>query len=109
MRTGCGTPARRGGGGRALGFLPALPRVALRFDGSPIHDALAVAHVIDPTLVTTLNCNIAIETASEHCDGRTVVDRWRALEDAPRNGHAGLDVDAYRFLELLVQRIVSLD
>jgi inosine-uridine nucleoside N-ribohydrolase len=78
------------------------------FDGSPIHDALAVAHVIDPTLVTTLNCNIAIETASEHCDGRTVVDRWLVLEDAPRNGHAGIDVDSDRFLELLVERISTL-
>jgi inosine-uridine nucleoside N-ribohydrolase len=78
------------------------------FDGSPIHDALAVAHVIDPTLVTTLNCNIAIETASEYCDGRTVVDRWLVLEDAPRNGHAGIDVDAERFLELLVERIATL-
>jgi inosine-uridine nucleoside N-ribohydrolase len=78
------------------------------FDGSPIHDALAVAHVIDPTLVTTLNCNIAIETASQYCDGRTVVDRWLVLEDAPRNGHAGIDVDADRFLELLVERISSL-
>jgi inosine-uridine nucleoside N-ribohydrolase len=78
------------------------------FDGSPIHDALAVAHVIDPTLVTTLNCNIAIETASQYCDGRTVVDRWLVLEDAPRNGHAGIDVEAERFLELLVERIGSL-
>jgi inosine-uridine nucleoside N-ribohydrolase len=78
------------------------------FDGSPIHDALAVAHVVDPTLVTTVHCNIAIETASEHCDGRTVVDRWLVLEDAPRNGHAGIDVDADRFLELLVERISTL-
>jgi inosine-uridine nucleoside N-ribohydrolase len=79
------------------------------FDGSPIHDALAVAHVIDPTLVTTVNCNIEIETASQYCDGRTVVDRWNVLADAPRNGHAGIDVDADRFLELLVERISSLE
>src|SRR5947209_13720556 len=25
--------------------------------GAPIHDAMAVAHVIDPTLVTTIDCN----------------------------------------------------
>jgi inosine-uridine nucleoside N-ribohydrolase len=78
------------------------------FDGSPIHDALAVAHVIDSTLVTTLNCNIEIETASQYCDGRTVVDRWLVLDDAPRNAYAGIDVDAQRFLELLVDRIGSL-
>ena len=76
-------------------------------DGSPIHDALAVAHVIDPTLVMTLNCNVEIETASQHCDGRTVVDRW-LVTDKPRNAHVGIALDAERFLELLVERIGSL-
>jgi inosine-uridine nucleoside N-ribohydrolase len=101
-----------GAAGRAVAelsdFFQRFHESRYAFDGSPIHDALAVAHVIDPTLVTTLNCNIAIETASEHCDGRTVVDRWLVLEDAPRNGHAGIDVDATRFLELLVERISTL-
>jgi inosine-uridine nucleoside N-ribohydrolase len=68
---------------------------------------MAVAHVIDPTLVETLHCNISIETQSELCDGRTVVDRW-LVTDLPRNAHAGVDVDAQRFLELLVERIASL-
>jgi len=77
------------------------------FDGSPIHDALAVAEVIDPSLVTTVECNIEIETASQFCDGRTVVDRWH-VTDRPRNARAGIDVDAERFLELLVERIASL-
>jgi inosine-uridine nucleoside N-ribohydrolase len=76
-------------------------------NGSPIHDALAVAHVIDPTLVTTRHCNVEIETRSQHCDGRTVVDRWLVTE-SPRNAHVGIDVDAERFLELLVARIASL-
>jgi len=78
-----------------------------RFDGSPIHDALAVAEVIDPSLVTTVECNVEIETASEWCDGRTVVDRWN-VTDRPRNCRAGIDVDAERFLELLVERISAL-
>jgi pyrimidine-specific ribonucleoside hydrolase len=77
------------------------------FDGSPIHDALAVAEVIDPSLVTRLECNVEIETASEYCDGRTVVDRW-LVTDRPKNGRVGIDVDAERFLELLVERISSL-
>jgi inosine-uridine nucleoside N-ribohydrolase len=77
------------------------------FDGSPIHDALAVGYVVDPTLVTTLHCNVAIETASQHCDGRTVVDRWD-VTGRPANAHVGIDVDAPRFLELLVARIASL-
>jgi pyrimidine-specific ribonucleoside hydrolase len=77
------------------------------FHGSPIHDALAVADVIDPTLVTRLHCNVEIETASQYCDGRTVVDRWLVTEGR-RNAHVGIDVDAARFLELLVERISTL-
>ena len=101
-----------GAAGRAVAelsdFFQRFHESRYAFDGSPIHDALAVAHVIDPSLVTTVNCNIAIETASQYCDGRTVVDRWLVLEDAPRNAYAGIDVDADRFLELLVERIGSL-
>jgi inosine-uridine nucleoside N-ribohydrolase len=63
--------------------------------------------VIDPTLVETLHCNISIETQSQFCDGRTVVDRW-LVTDLPKNAHAGIDVDAQRFLQLLVERIASL-
>jgi inosine-uridine nucleoside N-ribohydrolase len=77
------------------------------FAGSPIHDALAVADVIDPTLVTRLACNVEIETASQYCDGRTVVDRW-LVTDRPRNAQVGIDVDAERFLDLLVERIALL-
>jgi pyrimidine-specific ribonucleoside hydrolase len=88
-------------------FFLEFHRQRYRFDGAPIHDAMAVAHVVDPTLVTTLECNISIETGSEFCDGRTVVDRW-LVTGLPKNAHAGLDVDAHRFLELLVERIGSL-
>jgi pyrimidine-specific ribonucleoside hydrolase len=77
------------------------------FDGSPIHDAMAVAHVIDPTLMTTVHCNVEIETSSRFCDGRTVVDRWLAT-GGPRNAHVGVDVDAARFLDLLIERISTL-
>ena len=88
-------------------FFLEFHRQRYRFDGAPIHDAMAVAHVIDPTLVETLNCNVEIETQSEFCDGRTVVDRW-LVRDAPRNADVGIDVDAERFLDLLVSRIASL-
>ncbi|NUR77003.1 MAG: nucleoside hydrolase [Thermoleophilia bacterium] len=86
-------------------FLPVYRRFG--FSGAPMHDAMAVAHVIDPTLVATLECNVAIETRSQYCDGRTVADRWHVL-DAPRNARVSIDVEAERFLELLVARISSL-
>ena len=78
-----------------------------RFDGSPIHDAMAVGHVIDPTLVTTRAANVEIELASQYCDGRTVVD-LRDVTGRERNAEAGVDVDAPRFLELLCSRLESL-
>ena len=100
-----------GAAGRAVAeladFFLEFHRQRYRFDGAPIHDAMAVAHVIDPTLVETLLCNVAIETASEYCDGRTVVDLWHVV-DGPRNADVGVDVDAHRFLELLVERISTL-
>jgi inosine-uridine nucleoside N-ribohydrolase len=77
------------------------------FDGSPIHDALAVAHVINPELLGTLERNVEIDTESELCRGRTVVDLWRRTEREP-NAHVGVEVDADGFLELLVGRINSL-
>jgi inosine-uridine nucleoside N-ribohydrolase len=78
-----------------------------RFDGAPIHDAMAVAHVIDPTLVTTSHVNVAVETSSDFCDGRTVAD-LRAVTGREPNADVGVDVDAPRFLDLLVSRLASL-
>jgi inosine-uridine nucleoside N-ribohydrolase len=75
--------------------------------GSPIHDALAVAQVLKPELVETVETNVAVETGSELCRGRTVVDRWH-VTDRPSNAHVGVDVDAATFLELLVGRLESL-
>jgi pyrimidine-specific ribonucleoside hydrolase len=74
------------------------------FDGSPIHDAMAVAEVVDPSLMESVLCNVEIETASQCCDGRTVVDRW-LVTDRPRNARVGVDVDAPRFLDMLVERL----
>jgi len=103
------------GAGRAGRFVAELSDFFQRFhersygfEGSPIHDAMAVAQVIDPTLVTTRHVNVAIEARSEFCDGRTVVDLRGVTGRAP-NADVGVDVDAERFLDLLVSRIASLE
>jgi inosine-uridine nucleoside N-ribohydrolase len=77
------------------------------FDGSPIHDAVAVAHVIRDDLVKTEHLNTEIDVESELCRGRTVVDVWRRSGREP-NSHVGVDIDADGFLELLVERLNSL-
>ena len=78
------------------------------FDGSPIHDAVAVAHVLRRDLVETKRLNVEIDVESELCRGRTVVDLWRRTEREP-NAHVGVDIDANGFLDLLVERINSLE
>jgi inosine-uridine nucleoside N-ribohydrolase len=78
-----------------------------RFAGTPVHDALAVAHVIQPGIVRTEHRHVAIECASELCLGRTVVDLWQVTGAAP-NAHVGVAVEAEAFLDLLVERISSL-
>jgi inosine-uridine nucleoside N-ribohydrolase len=74
------------------------------FDGTPVHDAMAVAHVIRGGLVRTEHRHVAIECASELCRGRSVVDLWRRTGNAP-NAHVGVDVDGAAFLDLLIERI----
>ncbi len=76
------------------------------WDGAPVHDAVAVAHVVDPTLLQTRKCGVKIDTGGELARGRTNVDRWARTEWAP-NCHVAVDVDAERLLELLIERIGS--
>jgi inosine-uridine nucleoside N-ribohydrolase len=88
-------------------FFSAFHRERYGWDGAPIHDAMAVGHVVDPTLLATVHANVEVETNSTFCDGRTVVDRW-GVTGRPPNAHVGVDVDAERFLELLCSRLESL-
>jgi inosine-uridine nucleoside N-ribohydrolase len=77
------------------------------WEGAPIHDAVALAHVVRPGLMETLHRNVAIELESELTRGRTVVDLWKRTGRAP-NAHVGVDLDVEAFFELLVERIASL-
>jgi purine nucleosidase/pyrimidine-specific ribonucleoside hydrolase len=76
------------------------------FDGAPIHDAVAVAQVVDAALVETVERNVEIEMVSDLCRGRTVVDLWRRTGNEP-NANVGIGIDAEAFLELLVTRLSS--
>ncbi len=88
-------------------FFSRYHRRTYGWDGAPIHDAVAAAHVIRPGLVETRFRNVEIEVESELCRGRTVVDLWQRTDRAP-NAHVGVDIDAEAFFDLLVERIASL-
>jgi inosine-uridine nucleoside N-ribohydrolase len=74
--------------------------------GSPIHDAVAVAHVAVPAIVEVVPRFVAVETESELCRGRTVVDLWRRT-GVEANARVAVAIDADAFLELLVERLAS--
>jgi inosine-uridine nucleoside N-ribohydrolase len=90
-----------------LAYYNRFHRETYGFDGSPIHDAVAVAHVFRPQLVETWHRHVAIETQSDLCRGRTVADIWRRTGNEP-NAHVGVGIDGPVFVELLVERISSL-
>jgi pyrimidine-specific ribonucleoside hydrolase len=77
-------------------------------DGSPMHDPVCVAHLIDPTLMDVREAFIEVDCTTGPSWGRTNVD-WRGREHfgAP-NAKAGLDIDGARFAALIVERITSL-
>ena len=74
---------------------------------SPVHDALAVAHVVRPELVETRYVNVEVDCESALCRGRTVADVRRRTGRTP-NAHVGVHVDGDGFAELLLERIASL-
>jgi inosine-uridine nucleoside N-ribohydrolase len=89
------------------GFYARVHRARYGWDGAPVHDAMALAHVVAPGLVTTLQRNVEIDCESQLCRGRTVVDLWQRT-GRPVNAHVATEVDAQAFLELLIERYAAL-
>ncbi len=78
-------------------------------DGSPMHDPVCVAHLIDPTLLDVRDAFIEVDCSAGPSWGRTNVD-WRNREHfGDPNAKVGLDIDGERFAELVVERISSLE
>jgi inosine-uridine nucleoside N-ribohydrolase len=77
------------------------------WEGSPVHDALAVAHVVSDRFVTTEHRYVEVDVGPEPGRGRTYVDLWEKTGRDP-NCHVGVDVDGPGFIDVLVDRLKSL-
>lgn len=77
------------------------------WEGSPVHDALAVAHVIRDDFVETEHRHVQVDIGPEPGRGRTYIDLWKRAGNEP-NAHVGVDVDGPGFIQFLVQRLASL-
>ncbi len=80
-------------------FYEKLHRNAMGVGGA-MHDPLALALVIDPTLVRTRPAHIAVELSGSHTFGATVADFWGERGEAP-NAHIAVEVDSDRFFKLM--------
>jgi inosine-uridine nucleoside N-ribohydrolase len=77
------------------------------WDGSPVHDAVAVAHVVRPRIVETADRGVVVDCGGELSRGRTYVDLWGRARWEP-NAHVAVDIDAQGFVDFLVERLASL-
>jgi inosine-uridine nucleoside N-ribohydrolase len=90
-----------------LDFYDRFHREVYGFDGSPIHDAVALAYAFRPDLLETRELNVEVDCESELCRGRTVVDLWRR-SGREANAKVAVGIDSTAFVELLVERVGGL-
>jgi len=83
-----------------------------KFELIHLHDPMAAAYLIDPTLFTTKDYHVAVETVSQLTRGQTVADRRGWVPENQRrrpNAKICTAVDGPRFLKLFMQRLVGLE
>jgi inosine-uridine nucleoside N-ribohydrolase len=85
--------------------------------GASVHDACAVAWLIDPTLIESVLVHVDVELNGTLTRGMTVCDmRWLQAEDAfegdeailrgkSPNTHVGMKIDQARFFDLLIETL----
>ena len=75
---------------------------SIGYPGAPIHDAVAVAALVRPELLTIKEMYVEIETTGDYCRGATVGDRLNVL-NKPANARVIMDIDRQGFVDLLVE------
>ncbi len=90
-----------------LDFYGRFHRETYGWDGSPIHDAVALTHAFRPGIVETVRTGVRVDCGEELGRGRTNADLRGRMGWEP-NASVGIDIDAEAFVELLLARIASL-
>ncbi|MEO7230258.1 MAG: nucleoside hydrolase, partial [Candidatus Limnocylindrales bacterium] len=85
----------------------AIERVGQWYGGTTtaIHDAVAIAHLAIPDLVSVATYNVRVDTTDGPARGRTVCEgmaRRMERQGLPANAEVGIRVDQRRFEDLLV-------
>jgi purine nucleosidase len=115
---GGGSAAAAAGGGSAVNPIVRYLADALRFYmefhsrydhfyGAFIHDPLALAAALDPTLVRTEAVTVDVELGGRLTTGETVTD-WRRVWGRPPNVDVAVEADVERFFERFIERVGAL-
>jgi purine nucleosidase len=98
------------GGGRVARFV--ADAVAVKFElnrgVARMHDPLALALALDPSLGETRPATVDVELAGTLTRAMTVVD-WHGLWGREPNADVAVAVDVERFMDVLVARLAALD
>ena len=73
-------------------------------DAAPVHDALCVAYLVQPDVITTRSLHVAVETEGSLTVGRTVMDT-RPQASTPPNCDVAFDADAAAFVAILEETL----
>jgi inosine-uridine nucleoside N-ribohydrolase len=77
-------------------FFASTYRKVYGFEAPPLHDPVAVARVLDPTLVRCVEAHVSIEVTGEHTRGATVVD-LHGHSGEPPNAKVAVELDVPAF------------
>lgn len=94
--------------GPLMRFFANTNREVFGFDGAPIHDALAVAAVIHPEIISVEEYRVDVETHSELTRGQTLADVY-GVTGKPANASVAMGVDRERLMDMLFEAIRTLE
>ncbi len=69
---------------------------------APVHDALCIAYLVDPTVVSGRRAHVDVETRGELTVGRTVIDTRGHFRGEP-NAFVAFDADAPKFVSMMLE------
>ena len=75
---------------------------SIGYPGAPVHDAVAVAALVKPEIMTMVEMYVAIELTGDYCRGTTVGDKLGVCKQ-PANARVIMDIDRKAFVDLLAE------
>ena len=94
---------------RGAGFLKRISENLVRSWGSfSLHDPMAVAYAVDPTLLTVKEYPVDVETEGMITRGQTIADRriWAEVIEFKGKADVAVSVDGPRFLRMFEERAI---